>query len=152
MKAENYYLVSPQVRQNLLRRLEELSEATNLKVTISDAGSKSAKQRGLEWRWYTEVAESGKGGEWEDTKDGVHLTSKYRWAIPILIRDDENLALLYEAWVKMYGKTPKRMKWFVHEQIHTEKMTTSQMTEYLDDFQRFWSQHVNLTDPNRYGL
>ena len=134
-------------------RLKDLELNGKIKLTISDAGSKSAKQRGLQWKWYTEVANSGLGGKHEDTKDGVHLVSKYRWAVPIFIRDDVHFNDLYAIWIQLYGKDPERMEWFIDNQVHTEKFSVSQMAEFLTDFQnRYLEVGVNLTDPGEKGL
>jgi hypothetical protein len=108
--------------------------------------------RGLEWRWYTDVAIAGVGGKHSDTKDGVHLLSKYRWALPILIRDDEFFSEIYAAWKQKHGSDEERMKWFIESQVHTERFNTSQMAEYLTEFQRHYGQMVNLTDPKDMGL
>lgn len=152
MKAEQYILINENVRQNLMAHIRSLPADGKLKVTISDASSKSARQRGLEWTWYTDVANSGVGGVHEDTKEGVHLVSKYRWALPIFIRDDEFFAELWTAWKANHEGDEDAMRWFVDTQVHTEKMTTSQTAEYLTEFQRHYGQIVNLTDPQDRGL
>jgi len=152
MKAESYFIVSERVKNNLTCRIKDIPADGNLKVVISNAGSKSAKQRGLQWRWHTEVASAGIGGKHEDTKNGVHLVSKWRWAIPILLRDDEFFSSLYSAWIHLYGKDEERMRWFVDNHVHTERFNTSQMAEFLTEFQRHYGPLVNLTDPGDKGL
>jgi len=152
MKAEPYYLTTQGVRLNLVMRLGELPIDGTVKVVISDAGSKSAKQRGLQWQWYSEVARAGIGGKHEDTKEGVHLVAKWRWAIPILMRDDEFFADIFIAWQDKYGDKPEAMEWFVDKQVSTERFTTSQMAEYLTDFERYYRPMVNLTDPSLMGI
>lgn len=152
MKAEQYNLINEGVKLNLIAHIRDLPADGKRKVVISDAGSKSARQRGLQWRWYTDVAQAGIGGAHEDTKEGVHLVSKYRWALPILIRDDEFFAQLWSAWSTNHQGDEDALRWFVDTQIHTEKFTTSQMAEYLTEFQRHYGQLVNLTDPDDRGL
>ena len=76
MKAEHFILISEQVRANAILRINELPMEGKIKVTISDSGGKTARQRGLQFMWYTEVSEAGIGGRHEDTKEGVHLAKK----------------------------------------------------------------------------
>jgi len=148
MKAETYHLINNNIRNNAIMRIRELPADGKLKLIISDASSKSGKQRSLNWMWNDEVAKSGKGGRHEDTKQGVHMVAKYRWAVPILQRDDPNFADLYGIWLQLYGKDPDRMLWFINEQVHTEKMTVPQVAEFLTDFQRHYSaQGIELTIP-----
>lgn len=153
MKAESFCLINKNVRNNAIMRINELECNGKLKITISNSGSKSGKQRSLNWKWNDEVARSGKGGKHEDTKTGVHMVAKYRWAIPILQRDDPLFADLYGLWVKLYGKNQERMLWFVSEQVHTENMTVHQVAEFLTDFQRYYSGlGIELTNPDDKGL
>ena len=152
MKAQHYILISEQVRENAIDYIRELPADGKLKITISDAKDKSVRQRGLQWKWYTEVSEAGIGGRHEDTKEGVHLVSKWRWAMPILIRDDDFFAELFMAWQEKHKNDEDAMRWFVDTQVHTESFNTSQMAEYLTEFQRYYGQYVALTDPNDRGL
>ena len=153
MKSESYILTSPNVLNTAIIRLRELECDGKVKLTISDAGDKSSKQRGLQWRWYGEVAKSGLGGKHEDEAQGVHLISKYRWAIPILNRDDDFFSCLYSTYVQLYGKTPERMEWFISNQVHTESLSCSQMAEFLTNFQAYYSSKgVSLTDPDDLKL
>ncbi len=152
MKSEKYFIINDQVRENAVLRINNIPADGKLKVVISNAGDKSAKQRGIQWIWNTEVAEAGIGGKHEDTKNGVHLVSKWRWAIPILLRDDDFFSSLYSAWFHLHGKDEDRMKWFVCNHVHTETLSTSQMAEYLTEFQRYYGPLVNLTDPKERGL
>ena len=134
-------------------RLKDLELNGKIKLTISNAGDKSSKQRGLQWKWYTEVANSGLGGKHEDTKDGVHLVSKYRWAIPIFNRDDPLFNDLYAIWIQLYGKDPERMEWFIDNQVHTEKFSVSQMAEFLTEFRNDCTRHgIDLREPEFRGL
>lgn len=152
MKAEQYYLISDKIRGSLITRIRELDVDGKLKVVISAAGSKSVKQRGLQWKWYTEVANAGIGGKHDDTKDGVHLVSKWRWAVPILLRDNEFFNSLYAAWMHLHSNDEDRVRWFIDNHVRTESFTTSQMAEFLTDFQRHYGSMVNLTDPSTFGL
>lgn len=153
MKPEIYYINNLDILQNAISRIKYIIPNGKFKVTISDAGSKSVRQRGLQWIWYDDVVKAGIGGQYEDTKEGVHLLSKYRWYLPILQRDSEDFAALYELWYEKYGKDKERMLWFVDTQVSTEDLDVSQMAEYLTSFQQHYSRHgVTLTDPAFRGL
>jgi len=153
MKTEKFTLINQFVLDNVMISLRNKELNGRVQVTISDTASKSARQRGLQWLWNTEVANSGKGGKHEDTKEGVHLVSKYRWCIPILIRDDPNFADLYLIWKQLYGGDEERMLWFTQTQVHTEKLSASQMAEFLTEYQRHYSsQGIELTNPDDMGL
>ena len=153
MKAEKYTLVSESVRGNTIARISEIPCDGKVTVTIGASGSKSSRQRALQWKLYTEIAQAGIGGKHEDTKEGVALVVKYRWVLPILIRDDPNFAELYTAWADKYkGKDDFRMLWFVKTQVHTEALTTSQMSEVLSEVYNYYGNMVNLTHPEDRGL
>ena len=93
------------------------------------------------------------GGKFEDTKDNVHRVCKYKWAIPILVRDDRFFADLYQIYIQLYKGDSERMKWFVDNQVHTEDFTTSQMAEYLTEKQHHYlGLGFPLTDPNDLKL
>lgn len=147
MKAEKFILHTEFIRDNAIARINKIECDGKVMVTISNSGDKSARQRGLQWRWYTDVANAGIGGKHEDTKEGVHLVSKYRWAIPILVRDDHFFSEIYNAWFEACKNHDERKQWFVENQVHTESFNTSQMAEFLTEFQRHYGQYVNLTDP-----
>ena len=152
MQAESFFIVNTDVKKNLIGRIMDIPADGKTKVVISNAGTKSGRQRGLQWRWYTEVANAGIGGRHEDTKDGVHLVSKWRWAIPILCRDDPFFADIFTAWREKHGTDEKAMEWFVDVQVHTESMSINQIGEFLTDFQRHYGPLVGLTDPETKGL
>jgi len=148
MKPEKYILRTEADRNEVLKRLLELPCDSKTNVTLSDAGSKSSRQRGLQFMWYGEVAKSGIGGKHEDTKEGVHLVCKFRWALPILRRDDPFFNDLYEGFLRNHPDNPEAVEWFIDTQVQTEKMTVSQNAEMLTEFQRYYiDKGVNLTDP-----
>jgi len=147
MKAEKFIIHTEFIRDNAIARINQIECDGKTMVTISNAGSKSVRQRGLQWLWNTDVAKAGIGGKYEDTKEGVHLVSKYRWAIPILVRDDPFFAEIYANWFDVWKESDERKMWFVAHMVHTEGFSTSQMAEFLTEYQQHYSQYVNLTDP-----
>jgi len=148
MKPEKYILRTEADRNEVLKRLLELPCDGKLTVSLSDAGSKSSRQRGLDWRWNTDIANSGMGGKFEDSKDNVHRVCKYKWAIPIMIRDNPFFAELYAAYIALHKNDADRMKWFVDNMVHTESFDSHQMSEYMTEKQRHYVGHgFTLTDP-----
>jgi hypothetical protein len=148
MKAETYHLINDNILNNAIMRMKELECNGKFKLVISNAGDKSARQRGLDWMWSTDIAKSGMGGEFEDTKENVHRVCKYRWAIPILIRDDPFFAELYALYIQLYKNNPDKMLWFVDSRVHTEELNVSQMSEYLTEKQRYYLDNgFPLRDP-----
>lgn len=153
MKAETYYLTSLQVISNTIARIAKIMPEEKLQVTISNIGTKSARQRGLDWMWNDDIAKAGIGGKHEDTKDGVHLVCKYRFAVPILCRDDDFFSGLYEGWLNNHKGDERAILWFVEHHVSTEALTVSQMAEYLTAKQHYYlDKGVNLTDPQFRGL
>ena len=153
MKAEIIYLTSLDAIKKVSSRLFEIIPDGKTKITFSDAGNKSSKQRGLDWQWNTEVAAAGIGGEHEDTKEGVHLVSKWRFAVRILQRDDSFFSDLYDAWLLKHKGDQKAIMWFIDMHISTEQFTTSQMAEYMTEKQHYYlAKGVNLTDPEFRNL
>ena len=152
MKAERYALVNGQVRKNVMNRLVDLPSDGTIEVVIQKVGTKSARQRGLQHIWYDDVVKSGLGGEYESGKDILDLACKYRWALPILVRDDTFFAEMYLAYSNAWKQDPERMKWWVKQNVHTEALSQNQMAEYLTLFKdHYVEMGVNLTDPEQRG-
>lgn len=153
MKAETFYPISKTVVSSLITRILELTPDTTIQVKISNTGTKSDKQRGLDWTWNTEISQAGIGGKHEDTKKGVHLACKWRFGVPILRRDDDFFAALYVGWLEKHKGDEEAIMWFIDHHVSTEALTVSQMAEYLTAKEMFYSSKgVNLTDPQFKGL
>lgn len=123
-------------------------------ITKKTDKSPTAKQNRLMWLWYGEVSRSGLGSN--DTKDGVHVAAKYMFARPILLRDSDTFAIIYDHFVKTieWAENKKDLyREFTEQYISTTKLSKHQKAEYLTEFQRYWiSKGVNLLDPSRQGL
>ena len=156
MKAKNYYLVSQKVVNEVAEKLLEIPLDGKTKVTFSDAGTKSAKQRGLQWMGYEDKARSGKGGRLGDTKENCHLEAKYRFAVPIFLRDDPFFGDLYTGWCnkcELLEDKEERMLFFIDHHVSTEKFTTSQMAEFLTEFRKDCVRKgIELREPEFRGL
>lgn len=153
MKAEHFILHTEFIRENAIAFMNKIELDGKTQVTFCNAGDKSAKQRGLDWMWSTDIANSGMGGKFEDTKDNVHRVCKFKWAIPIFVRDDPFFAELYKAYINLHKGDPERMKWFVDTMVHTEEFNVSQMAEYLTEKQRHYLDlNFPLRDPTDHKL
>lgn len=158
MKAEKFVLVNGIVRNNALKKISCAPLDGSFTLTISSTGDKSSRQRGLQWLWYRDVVLSGVGGNDEADSTRLHLVSKYRWCLPILVRDDDQFA---ELWLDYFNKwrNPNkeahkdRFEWFVDNHVSTERLNQSQMAEYLTAFKDHYCIElgVNLTDPAAKG-
>lgn len=156
MKAKTFSLASLNSVKAARAYLDEIVPDGKIKVVFSDAGSKSAKQRGLQYMGYEDKARSGKGGRLGDTKENCHLEAKYRFAVPIFIRDDPFFADLYAGWRKrceLFEDEQKRILFFIDQHVSTEKFTTSQMAEFLNDFRNDCIRKgIELREPEFRGL
>jgi hypothetical protein len=146
MKAETYFLCSTFIRETLKKRLDEFDLTGLIKITISDKKDKSARCRGLQWRWYTDVANSGMGSY--DTKEDVHRAAKWRWAVPILKRDSDSFSKLYAGLFKEHGEDKEIMRYIMDEFVSTESEGFA-IGEYLTEFEQYYRGHgVPLTVPD----
>lgn len=156
MKAETIYLDSLQAIKKAVNRIMDILPEQQLKIVISGIGTKSDRQRGLQWMWYEDIVNSGRGGKYCDNKNIVHSYCKYRFAVPILIRDDDFFSDLWSAWEKrseIMEDSQSRMLYFVEEHVSTEKLTVSQMSEYLTEIQRYCINNgIELREPQFRGL
>jgi hypothetical protein len=118
--------------------------------------SSTARQRRLQWRWNTEVSQSGLGRD--DTKEGVHTTAKWLFARPILLRDSEVFGAIFEGFSHMIQDISDQDRgeyWrqFTSYYISTEQMSRRQRAEYLREFEMYWrGRGVDLTNPDLQGL
>ena len=153
MKAKTFSLASLNSMKAARAYLDGVVPNGKIKVVFSDAGTKSVKQRGLQWIWYEDKAKSGRGGRLGDTKENCHLEAKYRFAVPILLRDDSFFADLYLAWCNKYEDSEEHMLYFVDKHVSTEKFTVSQMAEFLTEFKNDCIRSgIDLTEPEFRGL
>ena len=136
---------------NLIKEmpLDGTCEVITKKVDLSA----TYKQQKLWFIWCGEVAISGLGSD--DTKNYVHISSKWRFVRPILLEYDELFAVLYESFMdKIKGSNchSEYCKGFADLYIHTGTLTKKQRAESLTEFKNYWvGKGVNLTDPDDLG-
>jgi len=138
--------------QNLINELpDDGSYTIEIKKTKKDSTS---KQRRLQWLWYTELSQSGLGRN--DTKEGCHLTAKWQFCRPILLRDCETFPIFFNPFMKVtqYAEGKSNLtKLFTRDYISTEILSRVQRAEYLTNFQDYWTRKgVNLANPELQGL
>ena len=152
MKSETFNLINHEVKKALISRIISLDVDGKLKVTISNIGSKSSRQQGLDWKWDGEIFSSGIG--WvDDTVEKTHARGKWMFARPILLRDDALFQGIYNYFMTIHSKDEKKSLEFAMDYISTQKMSVSQVSEYMTNKQLFWTEKgVNLTDPSLYGM
>lgn len=145
---------SEQSRRFCKSMLDEMPlDGSKIVVFKNTPKDSTAKQRQLQWLWYTEVSQSGLGAD--DDKESVHIRAKMMFAHPILMRDDEVYPILYDTFKKAVQTSENYalyIKDFASQYISTERLTKAQRAEYLTEFQRYWiGKGVNLTDPDTQG-
>ena len=154
MKSKPIFLVDDRALQAARVALRDAPLDGTVKVTFSAAKDKSARQRGLQWMWYEDVVKSGVGGTDEADQNRLHLVSKYRWCLPIQIRDDDHMASLWLDFYQKHSDDAEALEWFVDHHVSTEALDRSQMAEYLTKFQEHYAwdpYNVNLRDPAEFG-
>lgn len=156
-KAPNaIYIVSNNARKHAINKVSEIPTDGSMKVTISGAKDKSTRQRGLQWMWYTDVVESGIGGQDEAAKDELHVKAKALFCLPIQIRDDDNFAGMYMDFHNRWHGMPQwdaKFWWFCDRVVSTEDLNQAQMAEFLTDFKNYYGYElgIELTDPEARG-
>jgi hypothetical protein len=150
MKAKHFYLLTEQIRSNAIAEINSAVLDGKTKVSVSPAGSKSARQRGLQHIWYRDVARSGIGGIAEESEKNIDVKAKREFAMPIIYKDPEKyhyqLTLYYLVSHRL--DQPEFESYFFVNHVHTEDFDTSEMAEFLTAFQVYYTGHgVNLTDP-----
>ncbi len=153
---KHFYLISETVRNNVLDAVRDCLLDGKTKVTLSSAGSKSAKQRALQHVWYRDVVKSGIGGIDEESEKGVDIKSKRDFGMIIVFRNPEKyqeFLSLHDLAIYKHHKDSDFMKYFYHEHFHTEWFDTTEMAEFLTHFEIYYSKlGVNLSDPIDWKL
>lgn len=115
-----------------------------LTVTWAQGASRSSAQNRLAQRWFTDISmQMG-----DQTHDEVRATCKLRFGVPILRAENEAFRVSYDRTMKALPYEAKVAAIMAFDLPVTRLMTVPQMTQFMDEMQRFWSgQGVRLTDP-----
>ncbi|MCP4469536.1 MAG: hypothetical protein GY815_02430, partial [Gammaproteobacteria bacterium] len=106
MKAKKFVFLSGGLRRSWLGYIYAIGLTGKAQVPISQTATESARQRGLQHIWDSDIVNSGIGGERESTKENLDLACKWRWALPIWIRDDGDFADLFMLYSNKYKGDP----------------------------------------------
>lgn len=121
---------------NLNTDISNLDRSKDWRITVGeDKESRSNKQNRLQWLWHTEY-----GKHFGHTKEYAYCNFKYKYVLPIMLRDEENTQL-QRLWSLVRGDKDA-IAALVHV-IHTGDLDTSQMAEALTEYDR---------DTATYGL
>lgn len=114
-------------------------------ITIGDGDKRSLSQNALLWRWNAEIA------KWrgDTTEAEVHRENKFLIGCSILMRDDENFVRFVD---RLSGLTYEEKLEAMDYLSVTSIMTPSQMSEFMDNVHRKFSQKgCPMTLPDALG-
>lgn len=130
-----------QVMRNLLSTLNDRDAAKAWEVTIKlHKEDRSAKQNRLQWMWHQEYAlHHGM------TKEKAYCRYKYKYCLPIMLRDPDN-AQLVELWEQIRDNPVAKAA--LVKVIHTGDLNTAEMAEALTEYDRETAVNgLAFTDP-----
>ena len=113
-------------------------------VTWTQGAPRSTAQNRLAQRWFTDIAaQLG-----DQTHEDVRAECKLRFGVPILRAENDAFRLSYDRVIKALPYEQKLDAIKAFDLPVTRLMTVKQMTAFMDEMQRHWSdQGVRLTDP-----
>lgn len=151
MKAKNFYLLSETIRDNAIAAVNDALLDGKTKVTLSSAGGKKPRQRGLQWVWYKDVEEVG-----TESAKTISVASKIAFGLPIAMRNQEkykDFLDLYWLAEEKHGANDDFMYYFFDKHFHTEDFDTNEMAQFLTAFEIHYTQlGVELSDPIDWKL
>lgn len=145
MNPEIYHLTNNRVREYASSRINLIQLDGSKDVVIrKHKGSRSDKQRMLGGKWYSEIAKQ----TYQGTKE-VERYCKLNFGIPILIRDREGFADMWEPQAEglSYENQLKAMDFLKV----TSLLTVKQNAEYLNNMQEHFEKNgIFLSTGNDY--
>jgi hypothetical protein len=113
-------------------------------VTIKQGANRSGVQNRLAQRWFSDVSRQ----LGDQTHDEVRAYCKLHFGVPILRAENEAFRQSYDATMRPLDYEAKLAAVRAFDLPVTRLMTVKQMTAFMDEVQRFWSEKgVRLTDP-----
>ena len=111
---------------------------------VQQSALRSMAQNRLYWMWVTEIA-NHRG----DTKEDIHTRCKHRYALPILIRDDLEIADLFDSIRSIGGSTAMDLEMRISDSlISTTQLSATQFAEMLNEIEMSARQRgIDLTRP-----
>ncbi len=110
----------------------------------SEKKRRSLSQNALMWLWFTEI-----GKAIGETKDDVYQLVKPHYLLPILVRDDPEVAELMDSIQGVGGPEGDLLEQrFIRSVISSRLLTVKQFTELLNDIERDARiRGIKLTNP-----
>lgn len=115
-----------------------------LTVTVTQGANRSGVQNRLAQRWFTDIARQ----LGDQTHDDVRAECKLHFGVPILRAENEAFRQSYDSTMKHLPYEEKLAAVKAFDLPVTRLMTAKQMTAFMDEMQRTWTQRgFRLTDP-----
>jgi hypothetical protein len=113
-------------------------------VTFTQGATRTSLQNRLAQRWFSDIARQ----LGDETHEGVRADCKMQFGVPILRAQNEAFRVNWDAAFAPLSHEARRSAVMVLDVPVTRLMTVRQMTEFMDEMQRFWTvQGIRLTDP-----
>lgn len=113
-------------------------------ITITQGAPRTDLQNRLSQRWFTDIARQLGDSSHEDIRAFCKLTI----GIPILRAENEAFKAQYDRVLKHLSYEEKLEAIRVFDFPVTRLMQTKQMTQFMDEMQRYWGgKSIRLTDP-----
>lgn len=113
-------------------------------ITITQGAPRTDLQNRLVQRWFTDIARQLGDSSHEDIRAFCKLTI----GIPILRAENEAFKAQYDRVLKHLSYEEKLEAIRVFDFPVTRLMQTKQMTQFMDEMQRYWGEKaIKLTDP-----
>ena len=111
--------------------------------------SRSSQQNALYWKWLTELSLTDINEHAGHEKEWWHDEFKVRYAVPILERDEGiDFSEIRSLYLSATPSQKMRLKKLLADSIHTPDLNVSQMSEYMDEINRWATgQGILLTQP-----
>lgn len=118
-------------------------------VSITQGAPRTDAQNRLAQKWNADISRQLGDMTFEE----VRAFNKLTIGIPILREADEAFREQYDKILKHLGYEEKLEAIRIFDMPVTRLMKTPQMTEFMDQVQRFWSgKGIVLTDPDTLGM
>lgn len=136
MELKNFKLTNG-TRGYVAQQILEMDLTEPKRLDIGDyAVKRGLSANALGWVWYKTI-----GDEFGMTTDEVHADCKIRFGIPILFKSQDDYAHTINTILERGGFYQMSLEdqWrYIQPIAVTSKFTTKQMSQYLEDIQRFY--------------
>lgn len=115
-----------------------------LTVTWTQGAPRTDNQNRLSQRWYSDIARQ----LGDRTHGNVRAECKLRFGVPILCDENEAFRVSYDRTMGHLTHEERAEAIEAFDLPVTRLMLVKQMTAFMDDMSRFWTQQgIHLTDP-----